>query len=503
MATDRETQEQLATIQVQLDSMDTRLEFAERRVRAIRNENFVSNFLGIDIGELGAVDTYLDWREVAVPDNPDAGFRRVFADTATNKLSVRTSGGVTINLEYGDSEAITAVEGEATLDLTGNVSIAAGKTLAVDVIGEKSADTGVTIDSVLLKDGLVDGIDVAARDHAKYLDSEAITAVEGEATLDLTGNVTIQDGTASKTLSILVTGDANPKMTLSKDRLEFGAGGASALDSIFKRSAAGIFELERASADIFLQGRVTSEGARRWSIDQTGINFGSGSAVEDVTFGRSTIGTLGVADWFAQDSGILAGTDQSDFVRLVAGVSSLALRLFTVTGSTKDANARARYAHDRIEFGAGGASALDVNLYRNAADELKTDDKFLVGAGLDVTGDIAVSGTVDGVDIATRDHAKYTDAEVDAIVATHTALSGAHHTLLHAAAQHNAAVLPGTANETLGAFYLDIDDIAVPANPGAGVRRLFVDTATGEISVRTSGGATVSLEGAGGGGERG
>ncbi|KKK68817.1 hypothetical protein LCGC14_2940280, partial [marine sediment metagenome] len=37
-----------------------------------------------------------------------------------------------------------------------------GKSLAVDVIGEKGAGTGVTVDSVELKDGLVDAVDVAA-----------------------------------------------------------------------------------------------------------------------------------------------------------------------------------------------------------------------------------------------------------------------------------------------------------------------------------------------------
>ena len=87
----------------------------------------------------------------------------------------------------------------------------------------------------------------------------------------------------------------------------------------------------------------------------------------------------------------------------------------------------------------------------------------------------------------------------DADITTHAGVSGAHHTLLHGAAQHDVAALPGSANENLGAFYLDIDDIAVPANPGAGVRRLFTDTATGELSVRTNAGATVSLEAAGGG----
>ncbi|KKM24065.1 hypothetical protein LCGC14_1608910, partial [marine sediment metagenome] len=40
-----------------------------------------------------------------------------------------------------------------------------------------------------------------------------------------------------------------------------------------------------------------------------------------------------------------------------------------------------------------------------------SDDDFNFNKGLDITGNIVVSGTVDGVDIATRDHAKYTDAE--------------------------------------------------------------------------------------------
>jgi len=49
--------------------------------------------------------------------------------------------------------------------------------------------------------------------------------------------------------------------------------------------------------------------------------------------------------------------------------------------------------------------------------------------------------------------------------------------------------------------FIDIDDIAVPANPAVGVRRLFTDTATGKLSVRTNGGTTVSLEESGGTGD--
>jgi len=54
-------------------------------------------------------------------------------------------------------------------------------------------------------------------------------------------------------------------------------------------------------------------------------------------------------------------------------------------------------------------------------------------------------------------------------------------------------------NLDLGGFYADVSQIAAPANPGAGIRRLYVDSGTGKISVRTTGGSSVSLEEQGGG----
>ena len=170
MAVDRETQEQLNDVQNQLDLLNGRLEFAERRVRAIRNENFVSEFLGSDIGADGAVDTFLDFAEVAVPANPDAGFRRVFASTVTNKLSVRTSGGITINLEFDGADAILAVEGEGTLDLTGDVTIANDRSLVIGhtaqlAIGEVTSELqilGTTETDASLVVGLFSATDALA-----------------------------------------------------------------------------------------------------------------------------------------------------------------------------------------------------------------------------------------------------------------------------------------------------------------------------------------------------
>lgn len=61
---------------------------------------------------------------------------------------------------------------------------------------------------------------------------------------------------------------------------------------------------------------------------------------------------------------------------------------------------------------------------------------------------------------------------------------------------HFGDVIPD-ANQSFGAFFSDFSQIVAPANPSAGTRRLFVDSATSELSVRTSGGATVSLEAVG------
>ena len=47
------------------------------------------------------------------------------------------------------------------------------------------------------------------------------------------------------------------------------------------------------------------------------------------------------------------------------------------------------------------------------------------------------------------------------------------------------------------AGYEDVKQISVPSNPASGTRRIFTDSATGELSVRTNSGTTVSLEGGG------
>ena len=84
---------------------------------------------------------------------------------------------------------------------------------------------------------------------------------------------------------------------------------------------------------------------------------------------------------------------------------------------------------------------------------------------------------------------------------TNKTISGASNTISNIPSSAlPATVVENDQNNDLGDFYLDFGDIAAPADPGAGKIRLFLDTATGEISVRKSNSTTVSLEATGGGG---
>jgi hypothetical protein len=78
---------------------------------------------------------------------------------------------------------------------------------------------------------------------------------------------------------------------------------------------------------------------------------------------------------------------------------------------------------------------------------------------------------------------------------TNKTISGASNTLSNIG---KAAIPSSTVyndqNNNLGTFYQDIGEIAAPSAPGADVRRVFVDSATGKLSVRTEGATTVSLE---------
>ncbi|KKL58870.1 hypothetical protein LCGC14_2221030, partial [marine sediment metagenome] len=123
----------------------------------------VRNVLGVDNGETRpSWKTALDGTAPAdIANSASAGTSLVFA----HRDHVHTHpSGLTSTLhhtKYTNASAISAVEGEATLDLAGDVTIAVGKSLAVDTIAEKGAGTGVTIDGLLIKDEYLEFDEIA------------------------------------------------------------------------------------------------------------------------------------------------------------------------------------------------------------------------------------------------------------------------------------------------------------------------------------------------------
>jgi len=106
-----------------------------------------------------------------VTDDTSAGYKvgSMWLDLTADKayICLDVSAGAAVWMEitqaaYTDAEAISAIEGEATVDLTGDVTIAGTKSLKVDVIDEKDAGAGVTIDGLLVKDSGINASGVSA-----------------------------------------------------------------------------------------------------------------------------------------------------------------------------------------------------------------------------------------------------------------------------------------------------------------------------------------------------
>ncbi|KKK84468.1 hypothetical protein LCGC14_2783050, partial [marine sediment metagenome] len=193
-----ELERNLADLERDLGAERTRVDFLERRMPSDRGGKPL--LIGDGHPHAQAIE--------GLDEGTSQGFGYRLDAVGTGVALARSGRTLTLtSTKYTDAEAIAAVEGEATLLLSGAVDIDGALEVAgiltINVIDERTPAAGVTVDGVLLKDGLVDGVDVAARDHAKYTDAEAITAVEGEATLDLAGAVAVT-GDLTLTASILV-----------------------------------------------------------------------------------------------------------------------------------------------------------------------------------------------------------------------------------------------------------------------------------------------------------
>lgn len=98
----------------------------------------------------------------------------------------------------------------------------------------------------------------------------------------------------------------------------------------------------------------------------------------------------------------LTATLATDEVLKIAQHASATASPFQVCVGT-DAEPKVRIATDgKIEFGAGGVTAVDTNIYRAAANTLKTDDEFFFGANVTILDGLnVILGTTTGTKIGT------------------------------------------------------------------------------------------------------
>lgn len=129
----------------------------------------------------------------------------------------------------------------------------------------------------------------------------------------------------------------------------------------------------------------------------------------------------------------------------------------------KDGEAQAGYTLDfdgKQQWGPGGSTAPDTNLYRSAADTLKTDDNLIVAGNLSVTGNATVTGSLSSASALKYLEARssgdetVTTSVVDVNGATLTFTTPAANTVVKVTSYWDVATSGGT-DTFIGTLYVD------------------------------------------------
>ncbi|MFG3582557.1 hypothetical protein [Streptomyces sp. NPDC047990] len=172
------------------------------------------------------------------------------------------------------------------------------------------------------------------------------------------------------------TGDTNDRLQATANgNLNWGPGNAAA-DTVLFREQAGVLVLQGThrsyktnTGDSAFYTRLSADTNARWYVMAGGQhNWGDGTNAPDTSLFR--------------DGSNILGTNA--LLRVYRTVVSDATHSSLLSG---DSNARWYVQGDGKQFWGPGNATQDTNLYRSAADTLKTDDAFVVG------GDITVGST--------------------------------------------------------------------------------------------------------------
>ena len=276
-------------------------------------------------------------------------------------------------LDYSTaSMELVEVTGVAGLNLT--------VTRAIDGTSAASHNAGAAVRHVSSAEDFTD-----SRTH-----EASIGAVHG-----LTGNIVGTTDTQTLTNKTLTAPTiTNPTVTGGGSLAGTFTGsptfsGAPAFSGISNHTAA-IQSTQSAATNTSFATIVTADTFDRFRLLADGdMEWGSGSGARDVQLYRDAADVLATNDTF-RTYGSGATTDAIQ------------------TRVTGDTVSRLNIDADGgMSWGPGGAAAQDTNLYRSAADTLKTDDNLVV-TGTAATGNLTVTGTVTGTGTADFGHTEVT-----------------------------------------------------------------------------------------------
>tara|TARA_Y100000310_G_scaffold328215_1_gene395991 strand:- start:18176 stop:19453 length:1278 start_codon:yes stop_codon:yes gene_type:complete len=252
-------------------------------------------------GSIAAEQSY--YISSATPTDGDVVIGALWIDPDDGKMYRCTSLGPAVWTEvtYADADAIAAVEGEATLDLTGDVTIAASKTLGVDTINEVTGAGGVTIDGVVLKDSKIAQSYITLATVLEDLDTLGAPASDSQFIVSTgAGAFAYESGaTARASLGLIIGTDVQAQdaelaaiagLTSVADRLPYFTGSGTASLATFTAAGRALIDDADAAAQrttlglgtLAVQSTVNDDD---WSGTDLAIgNGGTGSSTASAAF---------------------------------------------------------------------------------------------------------------------------------------------------------------------------------------------------------------------------
>lgn len=321
-----------------------------------------------------AVDTNL-YRSAANTLKTDDSFivaaNLTASGTSTLTGAVSAPGGVTGALTGNVTGNVTGdLTGNVTGDLTGNVTGNVTGDLTGDVTGDHTGNTTINGDLHVTGDITVDG-----------------SGLGGGGTFDpdLVGS------SGDDVLTSHVTGDAEKRWILNAEGKQEWGDGTNAVDTNLYRSAANKLKTDDAldvTGTLAALGNATVGG----TLGITGTT--TAAAVNATTLsssGATTANSLGVTN-----NATVGGTLGITGTTTAAAINGTAI---TASGNMQcvDHNITGDMTlADDMTLAAGSVLtwATDTNLYRSAADTLKTDDSFVIGNDLTITDDLDIGDDV-------------------------------------------------------------------------------------------------------------